>query len=114
MHRIGKSIPPATQAARYIPVYMRRKVLEALNELEIQDITERVDAPIPEFLPVVVIPKKDGRVCLCDDMLISNKVIKRTRHPSPAIGKLIHLMSGATAFLNLVVKSGYHQLALAP
>ena len=44
---IDERIPPVAQAPRRIPFHMRRKVSEALNELEKQDIIERVDGPTP-------------------------------------------------------------------
>ena len=111
---IDERIPSVAQAARRIPFHMRRKVSEALNELEKQDIIERVDGPTPYISPLVVIPKKDGSVRLCVDMRIPNKAIQRTRHPSPTIDDLIHIMNGATVFSKLDLKSGYHQLTLAP
>ena len=111
---IDERIPPVAQAPRRIPFHMRRKVSEALNELEKQDIIERVDGPTPYISPLVVIPKKDGKVPLCVDMRVPNKEVQRTRHPSPTIDDLIHLMNGATAFSKLDLKSGYHQLTLAP
>ena len=95
---IDERIPPVAQAARRIPFHMRRKVSEALKELEKQDIIERVDGPTPYTLPLVVIPKKDGSVRLCVDMRIPNKAIQGTRHPSPTIDDLIHIMNGATVF----------------
>ena len=111
---IDERIPPVAQAARRIPFHMRHKVSEGLNELEKQDIIERVDCPTPYISPLVVIPKKDGSVHLCVDMRIPNKAVQRTRHPSPTIDDLIHIMNGATVFSKLDLKSGYHQLTLAP
>ena len=103
---IDEHIPPVAQAARRIPFHMRRKVSEGLNELEKQDIIERVDGPTPYISPLVVIPKKDGSVRLCVDMRIPNKAIQRTRHPSPTIDDLIHILNGATVFSKLDLKSG--------
>ena len=73
---IDEPIPPVAQAARRIPFHMRRKVSEALNELEKQHVIERVDGPTPYISPIVVIPKKDGSVRLCVDMQIPNKAIR--------------------------------------
>ena len=111
---IDESVPPVAQAARRIPFHMRKKVSDALDELEKQNIIERVEGPTPYVSPIVVIPKKDGSVRICVDMRIPNKAIQRERHPSPTVDDLIHSLNGAKMFSKLDLRSGYHQLTLAP
>ena len=79
-----------------------------------QDIIERVEGPTPYVSPLVVIPKKDGDVRLCVDMCLPNKAIQRERHPTPTVDDLITSLNGATMFSKLDLRSGYHQLQLAP
>ena len=47
-------------------------------------------------------------------MRMANKAIARERHPSPTVDDLIHTLNGATVFSKLDLRSGYHQLSLAP
>ena len=62
----------------------------------------------------MVIPKKNGDVRLCVDMRLPNKAIQRERHPSPTVDDLVDALNGATTFSKLDLRSGYHQLSLAP
>ena len=93
---------------------MRQKVAEELERLEDQGIIEKVHGPTPWVSPLVIIPKKNKEIRLCVDMRMPNKAIIRERHPSPVIDDLIQALNGATVFSKLDLKSGYHQLTLAP
>ena len=111
---IDETVPPVAQNARRIPFHMRQKVAAALQELEAQDIIEPVEGPTPYVSPIVVIPKKDGKVRICVDMRMPNRAIQRERHQSPTVDDLIHALNGAQLFSKLDLRSGYHQLTLAP
>ena len=45
---------------------------------------------------------------------MANRAILRERHPSPTVDNLICSLNGATVFSKLDLRSGYHQLSLAP
>ena len=47
-------------------------------------------------------------------MQMANKAILREHHPTPTVDDLIHAMNGSTVFSKLDLRSGYHQLSLAP
>ena len=51
-----------------IPYSLRDKVGKQLEELESQDITERVDDQTPWVSPVIVVPKVNGDIRICVDM----------------------------------------------
>ena len=106
---IDKQVTPVAQPARRIP--FRENELE---QLEQRGIIEKVEGPTPWVSLLVIIPKKNGEVRICIDMRMPNKAIKRERHPSPTIDDLIHTLNGATVFSKLDLRSGYHQLTLAP
>ena len=75
---------------------MRRKVSDALKQLEDDDIIETViEGPTPWISPLVIIPKNDGTVRLCVDMRMANRAIQRERHPSPTVDDLINELNGA-------------------
>jgi len=82
--------------------------------LEQEGIIEKVEGPTPWVSPLVVIPKKNGDVRLCVDMRMPNQAIQRERHPSPTVDDLVDALNGATTFTKLDLRSGYHQLSLAP
>ena len=109
-----KQVPPVAQNAQRIPFHMRHKVATALQELEAQDIIEPVEGSTPYVSPIVVIPKKDGKVRICVDMRMPNRTITLERHQSPTVDDLIHALNGAQLFSKLDLRSGYHQLTLVP
>ena len=111
---IDSTVPPDAQKARRSLFHLRKKVDQELSSLEQQNIIERVEGPTPWVSPLVVIPKKNGDVRICVDMRMPNKAIRRERHPTPTIEDLIQILNGATVFLKLDLRSGYHQLTIAP
>ena len=111
---IDTKVTPVAQKARRIPFHLRKKVEHELKVLEEQHIIERVNGPTPWVSPLVLIPKKSGAVRVCVDMRRANKAITRERHPTPTIDDLIHTLNGATVFSKLDLRSGYHQITLAP
>ena len=82
---IDKTKTPKAQPQRRIPYHIREKVKTALQQLEKEDVIERVpeDEATPWVQPIVAVPKKDGNVRICVDMRLPNEAIKRVRHPIP-------------------------------
>ena len=111
---IDKQVTPVAQRARRIPFHLRKEVEKELDHLEQNGIIEKVEGPTPWVSPLVIVPKKNGKVRLCVDMRMPNKAIKRECHPSPTVDDLIHKLNGGTVFSKLDLRSGYHQLALHP
>ena len=83
---------------------------DELNNLKQQGIVEKVEGPTPWVSPLVIIPKKNGGVRVCVDTRMANAAIKRERHPTPTVDDLIHILNGATVFLKLDLRAGYHQI----
>ena len=67
-----------------------------------------------DFASSIIIPKNDGTVRLCVDTRMANRAIQRERQPSPTVDDLINELNGVQVFSNLDLRSGYHQLSLAP
>ena len=59
-----------------LPLTLRNKVNEILDELEELDVIEKTDGPTPLVSPLVVIPKSFGDVQLCIDMRQANKATR--------------------------------------
>ena len=55
---IDQSVPPVVQQAQRIPFHMPKKVAGELDQLEPQEIIEKVDGPMPWVSPLVTMPKK--------------------------------------------------------
>ena len=111
---IDKDHTPKAQPQRRIPFHIRADIQRALEELEQQDIIERVpeNQATPWVSPIVAVPKKDGGVRICVDMRLANEAIKRVRHPIPTVDDVSFELNGAQYFSKLDLSQAYHQLEL--
>jgi len=107
-----ETIMPVAQAAHRIPFHLRKQISEELKNLEHQGIIEKVEGATLWVSPLVVIPNKNGGVCLCVDIRMPNKAIRREKNPSPTVDDLIHNLNGATVFSKLDLRASYHQIPL--
>ncbi|CAG2188167.1 unnamed protein product [Mytilus edulis] len=62
---INSKVEPVAQRMYRIPFTLRRKVDKKLDELESQDIIQRVNAQTPWVSPVIVVPKPNGDIRFC-------------------------------------------------
>lgn len=109
---IDQDVKPVAQAMYRIPYSLRKKVGEQLDDLESQDIIEKVNAPTPWVSPVIIVPKSNGDIRLCVDMRQANAAIIRERHPIPTVDEILFNVNGSEVFSKLDLRSGYHQIEL--
>ena len=113
---IDQSVKPVAQQQRRVPFHLREKVEMELKSLESQDIIEKVpESEHTDWVsPIVVVPKKDGKIRICVDMRAANTAVKRIRHPIPTVKDIALELNGAKYFSKLDLAQAYHQLELAP
>ncbi len=111
---IDKDHTPKVQPQQRIPFHICEDVQRTLEELQQQDIIERVpeNQPTPWVSPMVAVPKKDGGVRICVDMRIAKEAIKRVRYPIPTVEDISFALNGAKYFSKLDLLQAYHQLEL--
>lgn len=68
----------------------------------------------PYAFPIVMVPKKNGERRMCVDFRPLNKITIRDNYPLPLIDDCLERMEGKCYFSLLDLKSGFHQVKMAP
>ena len=72
-------------------------------------------ARYPEWVAYIVsIPKKDGKVRMCEDYRDLNRAIPKDNFPLPHIDVLVHNTTNFALFSFMDGFSGYNQIKMAP
>ena len=84
---IDQTVKPVAQQQRRVPFHLKEQVEVELRNLESQDIIERIpESEHTDWVsPIVVVPKKEGKIRICVDMRAANTAVKRIRHPIPTV-----------------------------
>ena len=106
-------VPGATPASitpyRMAPVELKELKLQLQELLEKGFIRPSVS---PWGAPVLFVKKKDGTLRLCVDYRQLNKLTIKNKYLLPRIDDLFDQLKGASIFLKIDLRSGYHQLRI--
>ena len=96
---------PVKQQARRIPLALRPKVEQMINDMLEQGIIEESSSPWAS--PIVLVSKPDGSTRFCVDYRRLNAVTKTDEFPLPRVDDCLDMLSGMKYFSTLDLASGY-------
>ena len=105
--RIDTEVDPVQSAHRRVPVALRDKLKETLDDLQQQDIIGAVTIPTAWISSMVVVPKANGQLRICLDPKDLNRAILREHYPLPTVEDVTTRLNGAKVFTKLHVRSGF-------
>ena len=97
-----KVLPP-----RRVPIALKQKFYEKLDDLVEKDVIASVDEPTAWVSQYVVATKKSGDLRICIDPGPLNKALKREHYQIPVIDDILPELSKARVFSKLDLRNGY-------
>ena len=111
--QLDPNATPVVSTLKSQPVALRDQLKECLDEMEKDDVIEKVDQPTDWVNSVVVVEKpKSKKVRICLDPRPLNEAIKREHFKTPTIEEITTRVAGATIFSKLDANHGYWQIPL--
>ena len=108
-------ISPIHQQPYRTPYSQREKIAELIVDMEQRGIVQPSSSPWAS--PVVLVPKKDGRVRFCVDYRRLNAATKKDvyiMYPLPCIEDILDTLGQTRYFTTLDLTAGYWQIPLDP
>ncbi|XP_025999271.1 uncharacterized protein K02A2.6-like [Astatotilapia calliptera] len=105
--------PFSLSTPRRISLPLLPKVKEELNRMEQQGVISKVEEPTDWCAPMVVVPKRTGKVRICSDLTELNKYVMREKHPLPSVEHTLGQLAGAKVFSKLDANAGFWQIPLS-
>ncbi|GBM21326.1 Uncharacterized protein K02A2.6 [Araneus ventricosus] len=106
------AIPFAITSPRRVPIPFLKQTKAELERMVEEKVITPVLKPTEWCAPVVIVPKSDGNVKICVDLLELNKNVMRELHPLPKAEYSLNLLTGAKIFSKLDANSGFWQIPL--
>ena len=105
--------PVCIHAPRKIPHPLQSKVKDEIDRLLKQGVISPVTQPTNWCSGIVVVPKPNGSIRLCVDLVELNKAVKREIHPMVSVDESLAKLANSKVFSKLDAKSGFWQIPLS-
>ena len=103
---------PILQRPRRLPIHVQAEVQMMIEDMVKCGIIQPSRSPWCAL--IVVVTKKNGTKRLCVDFKKLNNITVRDSYPFSRIEDVLNVLAGCLYFSALDMKSGYHQVEVAP
>ena len=105
--------PLRVTTARQIPIHMKQKADELIDELLRAGVIVKESEPTDWVAPAHFVPKKNGKVRLVTDYRVLNQLIVRPIHPFPSAKDIVRRIEPSSKFFAKIdAIHGYYQIPL--
>ena len=111
MMDVDETIKPVQDVPRRVPVPLKAKLKEKIDDLVKTGIITKVTEPTP-WISSMVSVLKPGKLRVFLDPCNLNKAIRRSHYPMPTVDDHLPDLANAKVFTVLDCKDGFHQVRL--
>ena len=108
---MDQNVKPVQDNPRRVPIPLKAELKKKIQEMEAQQIIQKVVEPT-RWISSLVVVKKPNKIRLCLDPSNLNKGINRNNYPTPTIEDISPNLSKAQVFSVVDAKDGFLQVVL--
>lgn len=102
----------AVNTAHRVPIPLLSVMKKELDQMEANDIIGAVTEPTEWCAPMVPVPKKSGKACMCVELQKLTKAVNRVRFILLMPEEVIAQLNSFSVFSSLDAASGFWQIPL--